>query len=148
MFFRSTANKMQRFSIYLFLQNSLHVSGGSSAHHQEHKIVHAASGIVNQYCCLMLSWMRWNASSISSTIAPSSSIGWQYLTLHVQFCAPDDGRRNRLKHVENFVERNKSRNVASCWLYFGNKSLDWCYFDKQLKVGTVKFSEPSVPYWL
>ena len=28
-----------------------HVSGGSSAHHQEHITVHTASGIVNQYCC-------------------------------------------------------------------------------------------------
>ena len=39
-------------------------------------------------------------SSISSTIAASSSIGWQYLKLYVQLCAPDDGRRNRLKHVK------------------------------------------------
>jgi len=31
--------------------NALHVSGGSSAHHQEHITVHTASGIVNQYCC-------------------------------------------------------------------------------------------------
>ena len=31
--------------------DALHVSGGSSAHHQEHIIVHTASGIVNQYCC-------------------------------------------------------------------------------------------------
>ena len=38
--------------------------------------------------------------SISSTIAASSSIGRQYLTLYAQFYAPDDGRRNRLKHVE------------------------------------------------
>jgi len=30
---------------------ALHVSGGSSAHHQEHITVHTASGIVNQYCC-------------------------------------------------------------------------------------------------
>jgi hypothetical protein len=29
---------------------ALHVSGGSSAHHQEHITVHTASGIVNQYC--------------------------------------------------------------------------------------------------
>ena len=39
--------------------------------------------------------------SISSTISASSSIG---LTLpdavYVQFRAPDDGRRNRLKHVQ------------------------------------------------
>ena len=34
------------FSIYLFLYIALHVSGGSSAHHQEHEIVHTTSGIV------------------------------------------------------------------------------------------------------
>jgi hypothetical protein len=34
------------FSIYLFLQIALHVSGGFSAHHQEHKTVYTASGIV------------------------------------------------------------------------------------------------------
>ena len=39
-------------------------------------------------------------SSISSTLAASSSIGWQYLKLYVQLRAPDDGRRNRVKHVE------------------------------------------------
>jgi len=35
--------------------DALHVSGGSSAHHQEHITVHTASGVVNQYCCLLLS---------------------------------------------------------------------------------------------
>jgi len=29
----------------------LHVSGGSSAHHQEPTTVQTASGIVKQYCC-------------------------------------------------------------------------------------------------
>ena len=38
--------------------------------------------------------------SISSTVAPSSSIGLQYLMLFVQLCAPDDGRRNRLKRAQ------------------------------------------------
>jgi hypothetical protein len=37
---------MQHFLIYLFLHIDLHVSGGSSAHHQEYKTVHTASGIV------------------------------------------------------------------------------------------------------
>jgi hypothetical protein len=37
--------------------------------------------------------------NISSTVAASSSIGWKYLKLYVQLRAPDDGRRNRLKHV-------------------------------------------------
>ena len=35
--------------------DAVHVSGGSSAHHQEHITVHTASGIVNQYCCLLVS---------------------------------------------------------------------------------------------
>jgi len=32
-------------------KGALHVSGGFSAHHQEHTTVQTASGIVNQYCC-------------------------------------------------------------------------------------------------
>jgi hypothetical protein len=51
--------------------DALHVSGGSSAHYEEHTTVHTASGIVNKYCCLLLSWMRWNC------------VGWQYLKLYV-----------------------------------------------------------------
>ena len=37
--------------------DALHVSGRSSAHHQKHRTVHTALGIVNQYCCWLLSWM-------------------------------------------------------------------------------------------
>jgi len=36
---------MRLFSIYLFLQNTLHVSYRSSVHHQELKTTHTASGI-------------------------------------------------------------------------------------------------------
>jgi len=32
-------------------KEALHISGGSSAHHQEHTTVQTASGIGNQYCC-------------------------------------------------------------------------------------------------
>jgi len=55
------------------------------------------------YCqsILLLSWTRRNVSSISSMTAASSSIGWQYLKLYVQLCAPDNGWRNRLKHLEH-----------------------------------------------
>ena len=31
------SNKMQRYTVYLFLETALHVSGGISTHHQEHK---------------------------------------------------------------------------------------------------------------
>jgi len=36
---------MQRYTVVFITLNALHVSGGSSAHHQELKIVHTASGI-------------------------------------------------------------------------------------------------------
>jgi len=42
---------MQRFLNLFIFTDALHVSGGSSAHHQEHTTIHIASGIVNQYCC-------------------------------------------------------------------------------------------------
>jgi hypothetical protein len=51
--------------------DALHVSGGSSTHHQEHVTVHTASGIVKQYYCQLLPW----TGSILSTAAASNSIG-------------------------------------------------------------------------
>jgi hypothetical protein len=30
------SNKMQRYTVYLYLKTALHVSGGISTHHQEH----------------------------------------------------------------------------------------------------------------
>jgi len=33
--FQYISNKMQRYTIYLNLETALHVSGGTSAHHQE-----------------------------------------------------------------------------------------------------------------
>jgi len=44
----------------------------------------------------------------------------KYLTLYVQFWAPDDGRKARLKHVEYLIGINKLRNIMSCWLYSEN----------------------------
>jgi hypothetical protein len=33
--FQYIANKMQRYRVYLYLETALHVSGGTSTHHQE-----------------------------------------------------------------------------------------------------------------
>jgi hypothetical protein len=41
----------------------------------------------------------------------------KYPMLCIQFWAPDDGRRTRLKRVEHFTEINTLCNVATCWLY-------------------------------
>ena len=43
--------------------DDLHVSGGSSAHQQEHVTLHTALGIAKQYCCILPSWMRQNILS-------------------------------------------------------------------------------------
>jgi len=43
---------MQRYTIFFITINALHVSGGLSAHHQELKTVHTASGICQ--ACLLL----------------------------------------------------------------------------------------------
>ena len=108
--FPSITNKMQRYTIYLFLWKAVHVSGGSTAHHQELKTVYTASGTLsNLYCYLPL-------SISSTTLAVSSKRLTKYRMLYIQFWAPDDRRRNRLKHVEHFTEIYKLCNVASLWL--------------------------------
>jgi hypothetical protein len=82
-----------------------------NAHHQEHKTVHTASGIARPILLPAAIVDEMERSSVSSTMA--AVLVWQYLTLYVQFCASDDGRRNRLKHTEQFIKINRSRNVAS-----------------------------------
>ena len=34
--FQYISNKMQRYTVYLYLETALHISGGTSTHHQEH----------------------------------------------------------------------------------------------------------------
>jgi hypothetical protein len=34
--FQYISNKMQRYAVHLYLETALHVSGGTSTHHQEH----------------------------------------------------------------------------------------------------------------
>ena len=69
----------------------------------------------DQYWYLLLAW-------------PSVSY-WsdKYLTLYVQFWAPDDGRKNRLEHIERLTEINKLWNFASCWLYSANLYPLWLH---------------------
>ena len=55
-YFKAIPNYNQQDAMFLDLfisTDALHVSSGSSAHHQEHITVHTASGTVNQYCCLL-----------------------------------------------------------------------------------------------
>jgi hypothetical protein len=68
--------------------------------------------------CCYHGWV-WT-SSIPNMIAAGSSKVWRIPDAVCAVWTPVDGLRNRLKHVENFTELNELRNVASCWLHFGN----------------------------
>ena len=75
----------------------------------------------NLYCYLPLSWKICNGSfNSSTTVACSSNVLTKYPMLYVQFWAPDDGRRNRLKHVEHFTEISSVplHLVGYTWKYF------------------------------
>jgi len=70
---------------------NLNVSDGSSVHRQDLKTVHTATGI-----CLL-------AGTSSSSFPLASSRQYLFdkcLLLYVESLTPDDGRKNRPKHVE------------------------------------------------
>ena len=58
---------------------------------------HSIGCLSSFFCFLPLSWVSWN----SLTIAVSAIVSDKHPMLCMQFWAPDDGRRNRLKHVEH-----------------------------------------------
>jgi len=65
----------------------------------------------DRYCYLLLAARLTAVSSIGLTNT------WR---CYVQFWAPDDERKNRLKHVERLRETNKLWNFGPCWLYSAN----------------------------
>ena len=79
--------------------DALHVSGGSSAH-EENITVHTASGIVNQYCCLLQLAAHW-LTIPEAVYTVMCSWWWEE--------EPPETCRTS-------VEINKSRKVVSCWL--------------------------------
>jgi len=60
------------------------------------------------------------AASLARLAAGSSNGLTNNPTLYVQFRAPDDGRKSRLKHVEHHIEISKLTKVATCWLHSEN----------------------------
>jgi hypothetical protein len=51
---------MQRYTVYLYLETALHVSGGTSTHHQERNCTYSVWYFSRRYCYLPLSWKSWN----------------------------------------------------------------------------------------
>ena len=106
--FSSITNKMQHYTIYLF-----RISVKFSTCFR--RFLRPSSGAQNS--------IYSNGYFVKTLLLPTSVVEevepslTKYPILYIQFWAPDDGRRNRLKHVEHFTEINKLCNVASCWLY-------------------------------
>jgi hypothetical protein len=65
---------MQLFLNLFVFTDALHISGGSSTHHQEHITEHTASGIVKPIL-LLAAIVEEMKRSIFSTVATNSSIG-------------------------------------------------------------------------
>jgi hypothetical protein len=87
---------MQRYTVYLYLETALHVSGGTSTHHQERIQLSTASGI----CHIVTAICRYRGSVGTG-----------------DECAVGGVRHP--KHVEQFPNIKKMCNVASCWIYIG-----------------------------
>jgi len=64
----------------------------------------------DQYCYLLLAWP-----------------GLQQVSIYVQFWAPDDGWKNRVKHVERLTEINKLRNIILLVVFCEYISDAWTY---------------------
>jgi hypothetical protein len=88
--FQYISNKMQRYTVYLYLETALLFR------------VVLSPIIRSAYNCIYSVWFL--------------SHRYCYLPLLV-VCAPDDGWRYYPKHVEQFPDINKQCNVASCWIY-------------------------------
>ena len=67
---------------------------------------------VKQYRYLPLAWPGQQQVAVTVWQMPDA--------VYMQFWAPDDGRKTRLKHVYRLTEINKLRIIGSCWLYSAN----------------------------
>ena len=76
----------------LFWNDTLQLSGGFSVHHQEFKTVHTGTGLcqTDTAVCLVASRQQYLFDI--------------RLLLYVQSLTPDDGRKDRPKHVECYTK--------------------------------------------
>ena len=86
---------MQRYTMVFITINAVHVWGGSSAYHQELKTVYTASGICRAFSASYCFQFTHDSGKKQKKLN-------KYLMLCIQFWAPDDGQKNRLKHVEHW----------------------------------------------
>jgi hypothetical protein len=105
--FQYISNKMQRYTVY-FIWKLLYIF----------RVVPPLI-IRSAYNCIYSIWYLSHFSHLISNL-PLFITMWQIPdAVDTVVCAPDDGWRYQPKHVEQFPDINKLRNVASCWIYIG-----------------------------
>ena len=77
---------MQRYTVYFYLETALHVSGGTTTHHQERKQLYLQHLVF-----------------VTPLLLPAAiaAVG----AVDTVVCAPDDGWRYHPKHVEQFPDK-------------------------------------------
>jgi hypothetical protein len=100
---------MQRYTVYLYLETAVHVSGCTATHHHERKKLYLQHLVF--VTPLLLSAAIVEKFQLFLDGADTD------VAIDTVVCAPDDGWRYHSKHVEQFPD--KLCNVASCWIYFG-----------------------------
>jgi hypothetical protein len=128
--FQYISNKIQRCTVYLYLETALHVSGGTSTRHQERiNCIYSIWYLSHHYCYLPLSWFECAVGGVRrpqhtqtgfnySTKAADSSNGvTNTRCCRYSLCSPGDGWKYHPKHVEQFPDINKLCKVVSCWKY-------------------------------
>ena len=98
---------MQRYTVYLYLETALHVSGVTSTHHQE-RIQLYLEHLLFVTPLLLSAAIVEELELVSPVSAPPavSKPVWHIPLLCVQWKTPDDEQRNCPKHVE-FHSKNK-----------------------------------------
>jgi hypothetical protein len=86
---------MQSYAVHLYLETALHVSGGTSTHHQERIQLHLHHLV---FVTPLL---------LSAAIVEELEPVWQIPdAVDAVLCAPDDGYKYHPKHLEQFPDIN------------------------------------------
>ena len=109
--------------------NSLHISGGSSTHHQEYRTVHTASGIVNcnDRVHFTLSLQLTIPEAVCTVVC-----SWWWAELPSETC-------------RSFVEINKSRNVCILLVVIWKYVLD-CVCRWKSRNGSHDLEHPAISW--
>jgi hypothetical protein len=124
------SNKIQRYTVYLYMETALHFSSGNSTHHQQliqqylqHLVfvtpLLLSAAIVEELEQVWVIYV-WRTPPTAHSNQQIPVTLWQIAdAVDTVVWAPVDGWKYDPKHVVQFPDINKLCNVASCCVYIG-----------------------------